>query len=974
MVPTRTPLLRCALLLLVALALLLSPAAPQPGRADGGPQIHLQRGSFDPVNEQPPLPPGLSALAGKGASPYRLVQFVGPVQPEWKKQAELAGAELLEYIPDYAFIARLQPQAEAALQGLPVVRWVGPLQPAFKLSTELDPWVGGGKGEAPPELRVRLYAGEDAGAAAQALAALGGQVKTRSDTPLGARLTVRLPASALAAAAALSGVAWIEPVYPYKLANDAARGIMGVHMAWSRVSGLYGAGQIVAVADTGLDTGNTSTLSDDFEGRLAVAYALGRPNDWSDDNGHGTHVAGSVLGNGALSGSNPAGHSYNSSFAGVAPEASLVFQSVAASDGSLSGIPADLNNLFQPPYSDGARVHTNSWGAPTGGTQQQPTWGGYTMESRAADEFAWNHRQMTILFAAGNSGVDADNNGVVDPDSIASPGTAKNVITVGASESFRLSGGYNMPASTACWTWCDCWPNDYRALPLSSDPLSNSGAGMAAFSSRGPTDDGRIKPDLVAPGTNILSARSHDGAAGTGWGAYDSHYIYNGGTSMSTPLVAGAAALVRDWYNDRRGVANPSSALIKATLINGAVSLAPGQYGTGTTQEVPSALPNNVTGWGRVHLANAVAPNAPMTVWFTDHITGATTNSSTSYWFTTTSTLVAPLSDGLEGMLLLDGEPVPQVPRQGEVKPGGAAPTFTIPSRIELPKDGAVPPPAPSAPKGEMVANGGFESLLSGWTTAGDPGTVTSPRHSGSRAARIANGDSEDNRLYQILSFPASLTAGTLSFWLRIDTDETYRYYDYVWAALYRTSDGQLEFPLGYLDVVDRPSGWGPASYVFDAGALEQVRGKSYYLLFGAVTDSYPSASWIYLDDISLDYSTTPVANTRPFRATLVWTDYPGNEGSGKTLVNDLHLEVYAPDGARYYGNNAAAGSPDTVNTVETVRIADNAPTGHWRVIVRGGNIPMGPQPFALVVSGSDLTEVDPPVLDKLVYLPLILR
>ncbi len=77
---------------------------------------------------------------------------------------------------------------------------------------------------------------------------------------------------------------------------------------------------------------------------------------------------------------------------------------------------------------------------------------------------------------------------------------------------------------------------------------------------------------------------------------------------MATPLTAGAAALVRDWYNDQKSVANPSSALIKATLVNGASAIAPGQYGGGTTQEIPSVTPNNAAGWGRVNLANAVSP------------------------------------------------------------------------------------------------------------------------------------------------------------------------------------------------------------------------------------------------------------------------------------------------------------------------------------------------------------------------------
>jgi len=74
---------------------------------------------------------------------------------------------------------------------------------------------------------------------------------------------------------------------------------------------------------------------------------------------------------------------------------------------------------------------------------------------------------------------------------------------------------------------------------------------------------------------------------------------------MATPLTAGAAALVREWLTRVRGIANPSGALMKAVLLNGAVDMSPGQYGTGGTREIPAARPNNVAGWGRVNLLTA---------------------------------------------------------------------------------------------------------------------------------------------------------------------------------------------------------------------------------------------------------------------------------------------------------------------------------------------------------------------------------
>ncbi len=610
-----------AVLLLVLLSIGITSAAPASNAgagtsANSSVLIRLQYATFDPLRGEPAIPANLRASANQtNPIQHYLVQFSGVVQQQWKDSVVAAGGTIHDYIPDNAFIIGLSPAAKQAVSSLSFVRWVGAFQPAYKLSSEVAKFVNQAQ-SARLTLDLTVFRDGDPATVA-ALPAI--KVLSQSANSFDTVMRVQLDSSQLVSLAQLDAVSRIEIFHQPVALNDQMRQIDGVNTIWSAGLQLFGQGQIVAVADTGLDTGSTSTLSPDFAGRLTAADALGRSGDWSDICGHGTHVAGTVLGNGVRSGSNPATHSYISSFAGLAPEAHLVFQSIADSNCQLSGIPADLNTLFGQAYSQGARIHSNSWGAALNGE--------YDTMAQEVDQFIWAHPDMSILFAAGNSGVDNDSNGVVDLGSLGSPASAKNGITVGASENNRPPNGGSCGASGTGYANCTYGVfNGFPADPLNSDYVSNNPNGMAAFSSRGPALDGRIKPDITNVGTSVLSVHSQDPSADSGWGLYNQYYMFDGGTSMATPGTAGAAALVRQFLAGQ-GVSDPSAALIKALMMNAAAEMAPGQYGTGATQEM-GARPNNVEGWGRVNLLNSLYPAAPMQSSYRDDLSISTGNNT----------------------------------------------------------------------------------------------------------------------------------------------------------------------------------------------------------------------------------------------------------------------------------------------------------------------------------------------------------
>ena len=254
------------------------------------------------------------------------------------------------------------------------------------------------------------------------------------------------------ALSAMHQVTWVSDLSFYELHNEFGAGvIVGADIANN--NGYDGSTQIAAVADTGIGGGTANTAHPDIPAsRIVDIQSFTAPNSGGcyniigdgaidPDSGHGTHVAVSVVGDGGPNGIGRA----------AANQAGLVFQAVEEytdfigfcsffnPDGYyLLGIPDNMGDLFQAAYNEGARTHSNSWGSNAAGD--------YTADSANTDAFIFNNPDMTITFSAGNAGADNNNDGLVDNDSIGSPATAKNVITVGASENDRPDNFPVIPA------------------------------------------------------------------------------------------------------------------------------------------------------------------------------------------------------------------------------------------------------------------------------------------------------------------------------------------------------------------------------------------------------------------------------------------------------------------------------------------------------------------------------------------------
>jgi subtilisin-like proprotein convertase family protein len=559
-------------------------------------------------------------LRAQGDPSAYVVQSRARLDNAFRALLQAAGADIVSYIPNYAYLVRASAAAAQRLATDSQVQAVLPYEPYYKLKPPLLQ-LAVEQTPLPENAALNVLLFPDARASALAdLNQLGFEVLGEERSPFGPVLKVLprsadipvgqsspvTPAAVLPALAALSSVQEVELSRARVLANDLSRARIAVAadtVTPDNYLGLTGTNVLVNVNDSGVDTNHP-----DLQGRVFCDS----PISGVDSNGHGTHVAGIIAGSGLqsltvtnASGSIMPGASFQ--FRGQAPAAQIL-AIVASPDPE----PSSDSYLQETAARTNAFISNNSWHYANDNTYDLAA-ARYDAAVRDALPGVPGSQPLLFIFGAGNAGNGVNDGSGGDPDSVPSPATAKNVITVGAIE---------QPRFIADQVW-QCAIVNGTNICQTNQPwlgLTDTNNAVAAFSSRGNVgvgiegDFGRFKPDVVAPGTFVVSARS------TQWDqlAYYSptngsgnhfevlsnlndtlgpFYRYESGTSLSAAEVSGALALMQEFFQ-RMGRTN-SPALMKALLINGARPLTtPGAFQVNN--------PTNSQGWGLINLTNSL--------------------------------------------------------------------------------------------------------------------------------------------------------------------------------------------------------------------------------------------------------------------------------------------------------------------------------------------------------------------------------
>ncbi|MFQ3591543.1 MAG: S8 family serine peptidase, partial [Chloracidobacterium sp.] len=555
--------------------------------------ISLRGFRFDPKTSDP-----ARVLAKRGGylteatgDSYQIVQFTDRAQDVWLNHLRSAGVELVQYVPNQAYLAYVPAQARQMVGGQSFVRWMGLYQPAYKLSPELQWLLTGkpGKPSADDTYLVATFKRSGIEAATNRLESIG-KVVAVERMPASAVfdvVRVRLTPQAVVQAAQLMEVMSVEPYVPPTLEDERNAHVTAGNYTGVGIDNLAGPGYnpqaqfgsdgstvTVAVVDDGVEIPSPQGFYI-TAGNAVAGPPRGADGAASFRGGHG-HLCASII-----AGTTPFPltrdpRDYNYGL-GVAPGAQIVsvpfITGGAFQGGDTTAVTDSITTL--PPNGVRATISNNSWGAgvSTDYGTREAQYDAFTRDASAEGGID----PLLFVFSAGNSGPGAQ--------TLTRPKAAKNVVTVGSSVGIRPE----LP-------------------PVQGVPNTNIDL-ISDYSSRGPAADGRIKPDVCAPGQQITGPRTTSNQVNFSSIGDDIH-IRASGTSFAAPHVSGAAAVFTGWWKANNGGQQPAPALVKAALINGAVDMNaehPGVPGSSTT----APIPNNVEGWGRVNLRNSIPTGLP---------------------------------------------------------------------------------------------------------------------------------------------------------------------------------------------------------------------------------------------------------------------------------------------------------------------------------------------------------------------------
>lgn len=585
-------------------------------------RIHLNRGVVETRSAE-----AMAAQQRLAVGPTRrlqLVQFPAPPNDDELAALEGAGYAIVHAVPENAFIVWRRASAPVArLSSLAgdnnLLGWAGDYRPEYALAPALDRAIA----ETPDglvDVTLQLFnhpteGGERSAAqAADDIMAMAAKVIEGPREVLGGHylnLTVSLPASQVADLPQLDAVVWIEPYRtPRRFDESQGQAMAGNlnqagtypttsgYLNWITAMGFPSTPAsypIVCIVDDGIDDGDATptdrTLREGGSpgGATRLVFNLNKTTETSPagPDGHGHINASIAVGLDTRVGS-PAitAEGFNRGI-GISPHGRVGNLKVFLNNGGAWWGGAD-SVLAQDQWNNSTGISSNSWGTDTGGAYDSDAqeYDGFTRDAHSGIA---GHQPLFFVFAAGNAGPTVNTMG--------SPGTAKNVLTVGAVEGFIAEG-----TADGC-----------------GDTTANNFNDMGSFSSRGPCDDSRVKPDVVAPGVHITGTAppsfNGTGVCGGSSSIYfptgQTTYTWSTGTSHSTPAVAGFASLVGNFLQREYGFgalpasANaPTPALMKAYIVHGTRYLS-GGTGTGGN------LPSNNFGFGAPNGSLAFSTAAP---------------------------------------------------------------------------------------------------------------------------------------------------------------------------------------------------------------------------------------------------------------------------------------------------------------------------------------------------------------------------